>query len=372
MRRVAVVTGTRADWGLLKGVCRAMDAHDDLELVLIAGGAHLLPPALTIEEVREFGAPMHEFAMQRDGEVGRLADAAAFGRGVSRLATILTLLTPDIVVVLGDRIEALAAASAASIGGIRVAHIHGGDRAEGVADEAMRHAITKLAHMHFPASAKSATRIEQLGEEPSRIHCTGSPALDGIAALPALSDERFHSLGSPQFVLLVHPCGRSDEVECTDALVLIAATAAQGRTLVLRPNSDAGCAGILEAIRHAADTAGVTTADHLPREEFIGLLKRSDTRALVGNSSAGLLEAAALGTRVLNVGTRQRGRERAGNVVDCARATPEDLAAAFAQLAVLKPIASAQFGDGNAGKRIAQLLATVDLDTHLLAKHNTY
>ncbi len=373
MRRIAVVTGTRAEWGLLRTVCNAIRAHPELELVIIAGGAHLLPPALTILEVRAYGVPMHEFAMQRDGETGRLADAAAFGRGVSGIATALSLTTPDVVVVLGDRIEALAAACAASIGGIRVAHIHGGDRAEGVADEAMRHAITKLAHIHFPATVASAARIERLGEDVARVHCVGSPAVDELAAIPSLSDDRFAALGSPEFVFLMHPCGRDINSEHDDAAAVLAATARCGRVLALQPNSDAGREGIGEAITEVtAANERVTTANHLIREEFIGLLTRREVRAIVGNSSAGLIEAAALGVRALNVGARQRGRERAGNVLDCATPTEQALNEALKQLSATHPAPSTQFGDGKTGERIAHLLATVDPAVHSLAKHNTF
>ena len=173
MRRIAVVTGTRAEWGLLRSVCSAIDAHAELELVIVAGGAHFLPPVPTIHEVRSFGAPMQEFSMQREGETGRLADAAAFGRGVTNLASIVALLTPDVVVVLGDRIEALAAASAASIGGICVAHIHGGDRAEGVADEAMpsRHGYQRR---HLLLTARQPAVVQRFvkhSRSPRQLSC---------------------------------------------------------------------------------------------------------------------------------------------------------------------------------------------------------
>ena len=204
-RKVAVVTGTRAEWGLLSPVCDAIIARGDLALEVCAGGAHLLDPPRTSDPiyghlpgfeptiiwVESCGHHPHRFEMQRAGETGRPADAAALGRGVSALAEHFARLAPDIVVVLGDRIEAFAAASAASIGGIRVAHIHGGDRAEGVADEAMRHAITKLSHIHFAASAESAARIARLGEDAARIHLVGSPAVDGLDGWHTLRDGVF-------------------------------------------------------------------------------------------------------------------------------------------------------------------------------------
>lgn len=374
LRRIAVVTGTRAEWGLLRPVCEAIRGERGLALQVVAGGAHLLAPARTIEEVRAFAPGLVEFAMQVPGDTGRLADARALGRGTAALADVFTAIAPEVVVVLGDRIEAFAAASAAAVGGIRVAHIHGGDRAEGVADESMRHAITKLAHIHFPASAASAHRILAMGEQPQTVHLVGSPSVDGLHAMAPLDDAAYRELGAPEYIVLMHPCGRSDAAEHADAAALLDAACARGRVLALMPNSDPGRAGIARAI--AERCAQVRVAEHLPRARFVGLLKRPEIRALVGNSSAGIIEAAALGVRVVDVGARQRGRERAANVVHCPAADPHALAGALAEAA--RPVAVADhplrhpYGSGGAGARIARVLAHCDLATHPLQKLNAY
>ncbi|MFN9973571.1 MAG: UDP-N-acetylglucosamine 2-epimerase, partial [Phycisphaerae bacterium] len=180
-KRIAVVTGSRAEFGLLRPVMTAIAAQPTLELAVIAAGSHLLLPANTVHEVKQAFRVGAVVPMQQPGKHTRIDDAEALGRGIARFARTFYKMNVDCVVVLGDRIEAFAAASAAAIGGIRVAHIHGGDRAEGVADESMRHAITKLAHIHFPASAESAQRILGLGEHPSTVHLVGSPAIDGLA-----------------------------------------------------------------------------------------------------------------------------------------------------------------------------------------------
>lgn len=370
MRRIAVVTGSRAEWGILRPVCEAIRAEPALALHIVAGGAHLLAPARTIDEVRAFAPGLIEFPMQVAGEGGRLADARALGRGITVLADIFASLAPDVVVVLGDRIEAFAAASAAAIGGIRVAHIHGGDRAEGVADESMRHAITKLAHIHFPASPESAQRVLSLGEQAATVHLVGSPAVDGLAQGAAMSDARYEALGSPEFVLLMHPCGRDEEREHADACALLDAAIARGRVLALSPNSDPGRAGIVRAITERIGSLRV--AEHLPRAEFIGLLRRSEVRALVGNSSAGIIEASAIGVRVIDVGTRQRGRERAGNVVSCAVLEPPALDAAFADALATPAPAARTYGDGGASARIARILVEFDAVRHPVAKLNTF
>ncbi|MFM1803307.1 MAG: hypothetical protein RL136_186 [Planctomycetota bacterium] len=370
MRRVAVVTGTRAEWGLLRPLCDAIRREPALSLDVLAGGAHLLAPARTIDEVRAYAPGLIEFHMQTAGEHGRLADARALGRGTAAIADILAMRPPDVVVVLGDRIEAFAAASAAAIGGIRVAHLHGGDRAEGVADESMRHAITKLAHIHFPASAESAQRILSLGERAETVHLVGSTSIDGLDAIAPLDDASYAGLGSPEFVFLMHPCGRTDDCEHDDAAALLDAAIARGRVLALSPNSDPGRAGIARAIGERVSR--VRVCEHLPRAQFVALLRRPEIRALVGNSSAGIIEAGALGVRVIDVGARQRGRERGGHVVACAVAETEAIAEAFARAAEPSRDHRQPYGVGGASERIARILAEFDPARHPIAKLNTY
>lgn len=370
MRRIAVVTGTRAEWGLLRPVCSAIRAERGLSLQVFAGGAHLLAPARTIDEVRAFAPALVEFPMQVAGEHGRLADARALGRGIAVLADLFATAEPHVVVVLGDRIEAFAAASAAAVGGIRVAHIHGGDRAEGVADESMRHAITKLAHIHLPASPESAQRILALGEHPATVHLVGSPALDGLGDMPPLSDDAYAALGSPELVVLLHPCGRSDDAEHADACDVLDAACAHGRVLALAPNSDPGRGGIARAI---ADRCGrLRVAEHLPRAQFVGLLRRRELKALVGNSSAGIIEASALGTPVVDVGTRQRGRERARQVVACAVVERDAVTEAIAEAVTSPRSTDSPYGDGGASARIARVLAGFEPARHPIAKLNAF
>lgn len=393
-RRIAVVTGTRAEWGLLAPVCHEIAERPDLTLEVCAGGAHLLEPPRglprhgdptfgssthllfepTIVWVESCGHRVHRFEMQRAGETGRLADAASLGRGVAALAAHFERLRPDVVVVLGDRIEAFAAASAASIGGIRVAHIHGGDRAEGVADEAMRHAITKLAHIHFPASGESASRIARLGEDAARIHLVGSPAVDGIASIAPVTEHQHAEVGAPDYVFLMHPVGRAVAEEEREAYAVLEALAARGRVLALAPNSDPGREGIARAIEIVAERRRdrVRAFAHIERELFIAHLKHPSVRAIVGNSSAGLIECAAIGVRAINIGARQGGRERADNVRDVASGDGAALARELDALDGWRPSGAHPYLGGGASRRIAEILATCDLATHGLAKRCTY
>lgn len=409
---VAIVTGTRAEFGLLCPVIDAVRRHKRLRLRLIAAGAHFLPPARTIREVRHAYPVAAEVRMQQPGKTGRGADAEALGRGVSGFARAFARLKPDWVVVLGDRIEAFAAASAASVAGIAVCHIHGGDRAEGIADEAMRHAITKLSHLHCAATKLSGERIVKLGERPENVHVTGSPAIDGLDKIKPMSDAEAQSLGDPRVVALLHPSGLTAEREeqIAHSMMYGVDEMAPGPVLCLAPNHDPGRNQLDDILwsRVKADPAAVqyefrgtlprfvvasrtprtdgwvpprwTMIDHLPRDTFISLLKRLSggygKGLLIGNSSAGMIEAQALGIPVVNIGPRQGGRERGDAVVDVSESqlgivgTRIDWALS---LDMTDYTPSHPFGDGHAGPRIAALLARVDpRDPALLRKHNAY
>lgn len=357
-RRIAVVTGSRAEFGLLRPVMQAVQKRGDLELFVIAAGSHLVLPATTFHEVKREFTVAEIVPMQNAGQTGRSEDVQSVARGVGRFGRAFEKLGPDWVVVLGDRIEAFAAATAAAIGGWALAHIHGGDRAEGVADESMRHAITKLAHLHFPATALSASRIVRMGEDQTRVHLVGSPAVDALHTIAPLTLEAYNELGAPTALFLMHPVGRTNEAE--EAAAAAALEALHGeRVLALTPNLDPGRDGIQRALKHAA----VRVLENLPREQFVGLLKRlaclrSIPGVLVGNSSAGLIEAAAVKLPVVDIGPRQNGRERCGNVVHVDRETAEDVARAVAAARAVGPDSYTHpYGDGHAGGRIAEVLA---------------
>ncbi len=354
-----VVTGTRAEFGLLRPVMHAIHAHPALELYVVAAGSHMVQPAVTFREVKAEFAIADSIPMQTAGKVGRLHDVESLGKGIARFGRSYDMNNPDMVVVLGDRIEAFAAASAASVGGIPLAHIHGGDRAEGVADEAMRHAITKLAHVHFPASNTSAKRIVKMGEDPAQVYVVGSPALDGLDAMNPLGDGAFTELGSPEVVVLMHPTGREDAEEA-DAMRKILESVNDKRVLVLHPNLDPGRRGIMEVIESAP--IDVQVRQGLPRDVFVGLLKRVGATggALIGNSSAGLIEAAALGCPSVDIGDRQAGRERSDGWTIHAHESVDSIRDAL--LRVSDPDVQRSdhpFGDGSSGTQIADLIAKV-------------
>ena len=373
--KVMVVTGTRAEFGLLRPVMHAIHQHPDLELYVVAAGSHLVQPAVTFREVKAEFAIADSIPMQKAGAIGRLHDVEALGKGIARFGRSYEMNQPDMVVVLGDRIEAFAAASAASVGGYLLAHIHGGDRAEGVADEAMRHAITKLAHLHFPATQTSAERIIRMGEDPEQVHVVGSPAIDGLDTINLMGDAAFAELGSPQVVVLMHPIGRDDEAE-QRAMQTVLDAVNDKRVLVLHPNLDPGRRGIMNAIESAP--IDVQVRPGMPRDIFVGLLKRvgGEGGALVGNSSAGLIEAAAIGCPSVDIGDRQSGRERCDGWTIHSEESVDAIREALGR--VTKPGASRgrhPYGDGTSGSQISEHIATVlvrsDAST-LLRKHCSY
>jgi UDP-hydrolysing UDP-N-acetyl-D-glucosamine 2-epimerase len=384
-RTIAVVTGSRAEFGLLRSVIRAIRDHSGLELRVISCGENEAKYSGTESEVKaEFSdasllredQAIDEFRDQVSLSVDIRSSDGVFGfgerlgLGVFTLSKHFSAKPPDVVLVLGDRIEAFAAAAAASIGGIRVAHMHGGDRAEGIADEAMRHAITKLAHIHLPATQQSAQRIERMGEDPRRIHIVGSPAIDDLNEIPAMSDSEFAALGSPQIIVLLHPTGDAVDVEHARAAELFAIASSIAPTLVLHPNHDPGRAGILLAI----ESSKCRHIPHLPRREFVGLLRRA--RVIAGNSSAGLIECGAIPIHAVNIGSRQAGRERAANVIDVPEWDYQTIRTALSDAVAAPPLEpqsiSHPYGDGRSGIRTAELLASIDLASHPLRKRNTY
>lgn len=400
--RVCVVTGSRAEFGLLRPVIAALRASPEIDTRVIAAGSHLLTDSPTIAEVRALGPVDAVVPMQSHPAASflgdtRRRDAAALAAGIDGFRAAFERLhpaPPDWVLVLGDRIEAFAAASAAAVMGIAVAHVHGGDRAEGIADESMRHAISKLAHLHLPATESSARRLARMGEDHWRITTVGSPAIDGLASVEPMTDHDARALGDPAAVVLLHPTGLPIDDERRSARALFDAIDADvprrfpaRGVLALMPNHDPGREPIADELRKRARD-GWLIRDHLPRPAFLSILKRlaqsSPTRApglLIGNSSAGLIEAAALGLRVLNVGPRQAGRERAANVLDLPLSEIPRLPAALDQLLAIPDdrLRDHPYGDGRSAERIARALLAVDapalLDprsARLLRKRNAY
>ena len=358
-RRIAYVTGTRAEFGLMQTALAAIRSHADLQLQLVVTGMHLSRAhGRTIDGIRKAGWAV-------DATVPWPGDGASVvGRAISGFAGVFEKLDPDVVLVCGDRVEPFAAATAAHLGGRIVAHVHGGDRAQGQVDDTLRHVMTKLSHLHFPATAQSAARIFALGEDRFRIRRAGTPGLDGIAQY------RVGSAARQNVVVVLHPDTIDESEQCRRASMILPALGAAGieRGVIIAPNNDPGWRGIAAAWAAISDPQWPVHAD-LPRESFLRHL--ANAALLIGNSSSGIIEAASLGTPVINLGDRQKGRERSANVID----VPWNAAAIRRTIATIwsggrpRPFTGRNvYGGGDAGPKIAAVLADVAVDDRLRTK----
>lgn len=382
-RRIAIVTGTRAEYGLLTSTLTALAERRGVEVQLLVTGMHLLRRfGYTVEQIVADGWPIAAQVPMQRGDDDPTDQATGLSRGLGGIARFLVRARSDIVVVLGDRIEALAGALAGVTTGRVVAHIHGGDVAPGDFDDSLRHAITKLAHLHLAATPSAARRIIRLGEAPQRVHVVGAPGLDDLRALlteaRAKRARRRDGAGElpPRTALVVyHACGRAAAVERRTMETILAAVRAAGlRRLISYPNSDRGHTGVLAAIEaHARCYPGEVTAFRsVARDTYLRMLM--DAAVIIGNSSSGIIEAPLAGTPTVNVGPRQAGREPGGRHIVHAAETRSAIAAALRRALTLshRPPRSTVYGDGQAGLRIARILSETPLTPALIRKVITY
>lgn len=373
LRRICIVTGSRAEYGVLQPLIRAIADDPELTLQLIATGSHLVPEfGLTYRSIEADGFSIdRKIEMQLSSDTA-LGMAKSVGLGVLGFADALDALAPDAVVIMGDRFEMLAVAQAAFLTGIAIAHISGGEVTEGAIDDSIRHAISKLARYHFVAAEPYRHRVIQLGEQPSSVFNVGDPALDNIALLPLLDrDALCRATGldprRPYLLVTYHPVtlGNDDPVQGMEALIAALDGRADHGVLITMPNADAG------GRRLAAMVAGfaarhpdrVVAATSLGQLTYLSAMKHC--AAVVGNSSSGIIEAPALRRPTVNIGPRQDGRLKADSIIDCAAdaaaiakalqvATSPEFQAALAGVHSL-------YGACNASAQIHGLLKRLDL-----------
>lgn len=379
-RKVCFVTGTRAEWGLMHSVLSAIRDHPRLSLQIVVTGMHLDPAhGRTVDDVAREGWRIDRTVpWEPNSGRDRATNARNTGRAIAGLADAFAELRSEIVLVVGDRVEAFAAAAAGHLGGLAVAHVHGGDRAAGQTDDSLRHAISKLAHVHFPATRQSAQRLYALGEERRRIFRAGSPGIDGIveaAAGRAAIQDRIGPLTPRRFALLVlHPADTDDALEGRRAKTVLAAVKSVPfeQVMIVHPNNDPGSGGIArawEGLSARENTGRFRVERNVPRPVFLGLLR--DAAVLVGNSSSGIIEAASFRTPVIDIGPRQRGRERGRNVVNVPyqqSAIRQALRTIWNQGAPRRARSGNVYGGDGAGRAIAATVATLRIDDRLLRK----
>ncbi|MGB7283862.1 MAG: UDP-N-acetylglucosamine 2-epimerase [Candidatus Acidiferrum sp.] len=376
-RKIAVVTTSRADYSHLYWPLRALAVSSEVDLRLIVMGAHLSPEfGNTIREIEKDGFAIDariECLLSSDSDVGM---AKAIGVATLGLADHLGALRPDILLLIADRHEMLAPASVALALRIPIAHIEGGEISEGAIDDAVRNAITKMAHIHFTSTFAARDRIIAMDEEPWRVHRAGAPSLDHLRRSKLLSREDLEEklqidLRQPPVLFSYHPVTLAqDTLEETGAL-FTALTRVQGQLLFCYPNADAGSRELIERTRAFVDERGDGRVFvNLDAVTYWSLLRHADV--FLGNSSSGIMETASFALPTVNIGLRQQGRERARNIIDVA-------ADANSIFEAVKRARSSEFreslrgmtnpyGDGTASEAICRVLCGVALNQRLILK----
>lgn len=378
-RHIALVTTTRADWGILQPLATALRDDADVRLSVVAGGAHLSEQhGMTVAEIEAAGFEIAaRVPMPLEDDSARGA-GHALGAACGGFADAFADLKPDLAIVLGDRFEILGAASAALMARVPLAHVHGGEASEGQIDEQVRHAVTKMAHLHFPAAQAYADRIISMGEDPARVFPVGSLAVETIQTQPIREWAPIASdLGlDPDIGVLAvtyHPVTLADDHGVGPVLALGEALSLfdDMQVVITGVNADPGSSAVADGMQRIADAhPAAVVVPSLGHARYLSLVKAA--RAVVGNSSSGIIEAPALGTPTVNIGPRQDGRLRAPSVIDCAE-TPNAITGALTQ--ALSPASQAiaargetPYGADDTCREMVTALKTVPLDG-LLIKH---
>lgn len=377
MRKIAIVTANRADYSRVKSVLSAIQERKDLELQLIVAGSHLLDHyGNTVKDIERDGFPIAaRIPMELQGSEP-LTMAKSIGLGIMEFATCFGNLKPDVVIALVDRYENFASAVAAASMNIPTAHTQGGE-ITGTIDESFRHAMTKLSHIHFPSTEGAKKRIIRMGEDPRYVFNVGCPATDALLSTPELTTEdltkQVRSLfkdpqadfdpSKPYIFVIQHPVttefgGGIQQIQ--ETLEGIKGLGIQA--FMLWPNIDAGSEDVSRGIRLfklANPQEKITVLGHAPHALFVNLLRRA--KCLVGNSSSGIRETSYFGVPTVNIGTRQAGREHGSNVMHVGYNREEIRGALKKQLEYGPYEKELIYGDGDAGKKIATILAEVEL-----------
>lgn len=373
-RKICVVTGSRAEYGLLR--CLMGDIRDNprLELQVIATGMHLAPEfGSTYQEIEQDGFAIDEKIDLLLTDDSPTAITNSVGRGIIGFADVIQRRQPDLMVVLGDRYEIFAAAQASMLARIPIAHIHGGELTEGAIDDSIRHALTKMAHLHFVAAEPYRKRVVQLGESPDRVFTVGAPGVDNVKRItPICQSELERDIGlkfsRPSFLVTYHPETLSEKCASNGIGALLEALEEfdDSRIVMTGSNADHGGRAIMHAISNYAEARSDRVVVHasLGQQRYLSVLRYVD--AVIGNSSSGIIEAPALGVPTVNIGDRQKGRLRSSSIIDCAPETLKisnaircALSSEFRQIAKTTTPA---YGAGNAAQKICQVLATFPLD----------
>lgn len=379
-RKIGVVTGSRADYGILYWLLKEIVEDPGLELQLIVTGMHLSAEfGLTHQVIERDGFNIREKVEMLLSCDTPVAMAKSLGLGTLGLADSLSRLMPDLLILPGDRFEILAAAQAALMLKIPCAHIHGGETSEGAVDEAIRHSITKMSHLHFVANEVYQHRVIQLGEDPARVFNFGAPGLDNIRRLKLLDREALEKqlnfrFGPRNFLVTYHPetLGSQGAGESVGPLLEALDAFPQAKVIFTKPNADAGgreIAAMIECYVAKEFSRAVAFAS-LGQQKYLSVVKHADV--VIGNSSSGLVEVPAMKKPTVNIGDRQKGRLKAASVIDC------DASAHAIKSAIEKALSddflkffrktTSPYGGGDASKKIKDCVKCADLSGILMKK----
>jgi len=380
IKKILYISGTRADYGLMHSVLKKIDNNPNFELYIGATGMHLMPEfGKTIQEIYKDGFKIIEIdtVYERDD---RASMAVFIGNFIQDSTTLVKNLNPDMILVLGDRAEMLGGAIVGTYLNIPIIHIHGGEISSTV-DEHIRHAITKLAHVHLAATQKSADRIIKMGENPKNVYLVGAPGLDEIVngeftSSKILAQKYQLNLKAPLLLVIQHSV--SGELDMAQAQMLETISAIieeKYQTVVIYPNADAGGRKMIEIIQSYEKHPFIHAFKSIPHPDYLGLLKISSV--LLGNSSSGIIEAASLHIPVINIGSRQNGREHAANVIhvnynkdEIKKATNRGLYDKQFLAEVKKCVNP--YGNGSASDKIIKILSKIKPQKDLLQKRMMY
>ena len=373
MRKICIITGTRAEYGLLRWVMQGIKDDPELTLQIIATGMHLSPEfGLTYRDIEKDG-----FQIDRKVEMLTSSDTAvgiakSMGLGLIGFADALNELKPDLIVVLGDRFEIFSAVSAALVARIQIAHLHGGELTEGAFDDAIRHSITKMSHLHFVAAEEYRQRVIQLGEQPDRVFLVGGLGIDNIKRLKLLDREELEDsldfkLGSKNLLITFHPVTLETATASEQMAQLLAVLAKLDDTQLIftMPNADTDGRVLIKMVREfVAQHSNARAYTSLGQLRYLSCVSHVD--GVIGNSSSGLAEVPSFRTGTINIGDRQRGRLRAASVINC-EPTHQSIATALTKLYSIdfqKSLSNVTnpYGDGGASEKVVEILKNHVLD----------
>ena len=381
-RRITVTTGTRAEYGILRPVIEEIKKSKKLELHLIVSGMHLSKKfGKTINEIKRDGFKISSIVEMTPTNDSLFHNAISLGNGIVSFSKIFKKIKPDINLILGDRDEMLASALAACHMNIPNAHIHGGDKSKGTIDEYNRHAITKISNIHFAATKNSKNRIIKMGEDPKNVFLTGSPSLDEVVSQkitdPRVLRRKLNLKSINNYILFVHHPITSDPSQSEKEVINIlkAIKKLKKPVIAIAPNSDYGHKKILKVLNEFSKSYPlISIYKSIPRSDYLCLLKNCGT--IIGNSSSGIIEGSFFKIPVINVGIRQMNREMSRHVINLENhsifSIENSIQKAFKKKKSNSKDRLMLYGNGNASKKIVDIIERININNQLIQKQISY